>query len=323
MSTSMDVEIAAPTQATIYLLDRSAPAVLLRDILPDWTRRLGTAGIKVAEIETSNSVRNLQDLIEFIRTEHYARGAVAPATRSIAGLPDAAFDDLGPNVSILGTFDVIAKANSKLSCRLSVPNAAATALDDILAPAGGPQARPLSTALILGASPLGDGLALHLLERGKNTAQFAEITIADTDVKALNRSGASLRDHPQSTRIAVRHIAHPADLTRLTAVLPDGCLIIHAGTAEPRLRPLIHADGLVFSRGAVIWDPTSLAGSPLLDQAARDARDQNLILADGWRFQLYLLAAKIAEILNLEPDPEALKKMVDSAERAARKRQAA
>lgn len=322
MSISMDVEIAAPTQATIYLLDRSAPSALLQDILPAWTRRLGTAGIKVAEIEAPRSVHHLQNVIEFIRTEHHARGAVAPATQSIAGLPDIVFDNLCPNVSTLGAFDVIAKVNGRLSCRLSAPEAAGATLDDILNTAGATQRRALSSALILGASRLGDAIALHLLEREKDGAQFAEITIADTDVKALNRSAAALRDHPRSARVAVRHIAHPADLTRLMAVVPEGSLIVHAGAAEARLLPLIHANGLVFTRHAIVWDPTALGHSPLLDQAAQDAESHNLILADGWRFQLYLLAAEIAEILGIEPSQPDLLAMVDAAEKSARKRQA-
>ncbi|MHA1565216.1 MAG: hypothetical protein ACTSX7_07895 [Alphaproteobacteria bacterium] len=321
MSISMDVEIATPTQTTIYLLDKSAPATLLPDILPSWTRRLGVKSVKVAPLDVSGGPANLQNVIEFIRTEHHARGAVAPGTKSFSGLPEVVFDCFCPNATTLGVFDVITKANGKLRCQLSMPVAAGAALDDILRAAGKEPVHLPRTVLILGASASGDALALNLLARDHDAID--DVTIVDTDVKALNRSSAGLQGHPNSDLIAVRHIAHPADLTRAMAVLPEGSLIVHAGTSEPRHMPLMHGNALVFSRQAIIWDQTALGDSILLSEATREQAAQNLILADGWRFQLFLLAAEIAEILGLEPSVLELTAMVDSAERPARKRQAA
>ncbi len=317
----MDVEIATPTHSTIYLLDKSAPAELLPGVLPSWTRRLGVKSVKVAALDVSSRTGDLQDIIEFIRTEHHARGALAPATRSFTDLPEVIFDNFCPNATTLGLFDVIAKANGKMHCRFSMPAAAGAALDDILRTAGRQPAQLPHNALILGAGARGDALALDLLARADGA--LTEVTIADTDVKALNRSSAGLRDHPKSDLFAVRHIAHPADLTRLMAMLPEGSLIVHAGTSEPRHMPLIHKNALVFPRQSIVWDQTALGESLLLTEAALEQSVQNLILADGWRFQLFLLAAEVAEILGTEPGALELTAMVDSAERPARKRQAA
>ena len=319
MSISLDIEIATPTQSTIYLLDNSAPAALLAQVLPSWTRRLGVKSVKIADV--SGNGRSLQDIIEFIGTEHHARGAVAPGTRSLAGLPVAIFDGICPDATGLGIFDVIAKINNQLQCRLALPAAAGAALDDILRSTGKQPARLPGTILILGAGALGDALALNLLAR--SDAAITELMITDTDVKVLNRSSAGLRDHPKRHLVAVRHIAHPSDLTRLMAGLPEASLIVHTGTSAARHMPLLHRNALVFSRRAIVWDQTALAESLLLTEAAKDQAAQNLVLADGRRFQLYLLAAEIAEILEPEPSSLDLTAMVDSAQALARRRKTA
>ncbi len=318
----MESAFASPTRATIYVLDgRDEPATTIRNILPDWAQRLGAKGVKIAELDIPGNPGSLLDVVEFIRTEHHARGAIAPGIRSFDGLPDLMFDYLNPPASALGTFDVIAKTSGKLNCRLLAPEAAGTTLDDILQSAGDTSSRTPHTALILGASALGDALAQHLLERDDDQS-FTQVTLADTDVKALNRTVSNLREQAEKGRFAVRHIAHPADLTRLMAVLPERCLIVHTASAEPRMKPLIHPNGLVFPHGAIVWDPTALSDSPLIAEAAKEPASQALTLVDGCRFQLNWLATELAEILAAEPGPGELAVMVDSAERALRRRQA-
>jgi shikimate dehydrogenase len=282
-------------------------------IFPAWARILGlpTNQLVGHDLPIDATREQYRDLVEHIRNDPQHLGALV--TTHKLGVYEAAhdlFDELDGFAVLCGEISSISKRDGKLVGHAKDPITVGLAAEEFLTvdhfrDTGG-------HAICLGAGGAGTALTWYLAERSDRPEH---ITVTDTSQARLDhlRGVHTSRGTPDGliTYLLAEDTAATADAL---AAAPEGSLVVNAtGLGKDRPgSPL--PDGVVFPRGAVVWEFNYRGTLEFLAQAHAQEDERDLTVVDGWRYFLHGWSQVIAEIFDLELTSDRLDRLADAAE---------
>ena len=283
-------------------------------IFPRWAEHLGlpTRRLRSHDLPLTASPQDYRDLVTSIARDETHLGALV--TTHKIGVYAAAhdlFDELDDFSIQCGEISSISKRDARLRGAAKDPLTAGLALDELLGDDW--FARTGGEVVCLGAGGAGTAITTHLAQAADRPGR---ITVTDVDRGRLDHV-RTVHDRAGLPPGLFRYVqvASASEVGDLVAGAADGSLVVNAtGLGKDRPGSPVPAD-LVFPRGSAVWEINYRGDLDFLVHARSQEQQQELRVADGWRYFIHGWTQVVAEVFSLEMPPATVSELAVLAER--------
>lgn len=267
-------------------------------IFPHWRARLRLGDdieLLGCDLPLHAPVERYRQVALRVRDDPETVGAIVTSHKM--DLYDAArdlFDQLDHTAQRLGEVSAIARRGDGLSGWATDSVTAARAMGRLLEPG---HAAP-AEVLCFGAGGAGQAIAFSLLRETSRDRVWRRITLTDRDPTRLECVQRLGRDLESPVDLIAVHAGDPHRHDELMASLSEGSLVINATGMGKDLPGSPVTDRGQFPRGGIAWDLNYRGERLFLQQAARQAGQRAVRVADGWEYFIDGWAAAIEAVFD-------------------------
>jgi shikimate 5-dehydrogenase len=294
----------------LYFIGVSTGGSSIMHLFPVWAGILGLdARIRGRDLPLRADRTDYRAVVDEVRRSPEVRGALV-TTHKVGVYHHAhdLFDELDRYARICREVSCLSKRAGSLVGHAKDPISAGLALEHILG--RDYWSRRGGHLLCLGAGGAGTAITVHVLT---NPAPPLRMVVTDTDPDRMAMLKTIHGELGAGTEIEYRTVTGADESDRLLLELPPCSVVVNA-TGMGKDVPGSPVMGRTpFPEEGVVWDLNYRGTLEFLHQARAQAATRRLLVHDGWGYFLHGWTQVIAEVFDLDLDPELFGRLADAA----------
>lgn len=284
----------------LYFIGVSTASSGIMTIFPAWAQALGlSAQMHGVDLPVAARPDDVRAVIDTLAADSSAVGALVTTHKA------AVWDHAASRFSELDSWSQLCREISCIAVReegligwAKDPITARQAYTHLLGE--DPWRGGERDVVCLGAGGAGLALATALLN---GADQPRRVVLVDRNPQRLAVSREALSELQIQAELELVEISDPQQAGALVSASAEGSLIVNATGMGKDLPGSPLGPDVQFPRGAVAWDLNYRGELAFLDIARAQEAEQDLVVADGWRYFLHGWTEVIAEVFEIEMSP--------------------
>lgn len=290
---------------TMYFIGVTTTKSSIMTLFPEWAKALGLKDVvlKGIDLEIHADPAEYRKVVEFIKNDELSLGALV--TTHKIDLYEAAkdlFDFLDPYAQMFGELSSISKRGGELRGHAKDPISSRLALEEFLPKDYWKSQGGELLLLGSGGSAIAISSALLDPEHGENIP--SRVYITDIHEHRLAETEQILRKVNPNVKVEYHLIQGSEENGRLLERLKPHSLVINA-TGMGKDRPGSPLPNPArFPQDSLVWELNYRGERDFMHQALAQKDKRNLHVEDGWIYFLHGWTQVIAEVFDIDIDPE-------------------